>query len=264
MNVAYCTRSTLRETYAAVIGLPAPVTPSEFGSLRTRFEREWPEHQFSSLQMLLPPAPPPALDLEQEVPPFWFGQLAKNHGRWVGRWGHRTIGLHRVIAEGEQYRTFSHTMRPTLESWLQAAREAYAFAAVDPPVATVVFGYVNAFDLTPGDGDLSEWFRFNFAIDAAGTNAGLSEIAVGARIPRPEHRARANVSLTAQQAEDLVRVSVHTLVERDLPDGTLFSAAGVLLDEIEHAKVLAKDTFFSFATNRTLEYMGATDAEPEA
>lgn len=264
MNVAYCTRSTLRETYAAVVGLPAPVTPSEFGSLRTRFEREWPEHQFSSLQMLLPPAPPPALDPEQEVPPFWFGQLARSGGRWLGRWGHRTIGLHRVIAEGEQYETFSQTMRPTLKTWLQAAREAYAFAAVDPPVATVVFGYVNAFDLTPGDGDLSEWFRFNFAIDAAGTDTGLSEIAVGARIPRPEHRARANVSLTAQQTDELIRVSVHTVVERDLPDGALFSVADALLAEIGHAKVLAKETFFSFVTQRTLDFMGATDAEPEA
>jgi hypothetical protein len=264
MTVAYCTHSTLRETYAAVVGLPAPVAASEFGSLRTRFERAWPAHQFSSLQMLLPPAPPPALDLHQDVPPFWFGQLAKSGGQWLGRWGHRTIGLHRVIAEGEQYHTFTQTMLPTLESWLQAAREAYAFAAVDPPVATVVFGYVNAFDLKPGDGDLSEWFRFNFAIDAAGTEAGLSEIAVGARIPRPEHRARAQVNLTAQQADDRIRVSVHTVVERDLTDGALLSAAAPLLAEIKAAKVLAKETFFSFVTQRTLDFMGATDAQPEA
>lgn len=263
MNIAYCTNSTLRETYAAVVGLPAPVAMNEFGALRTRFEREWPEHQFSSLQMLVPSSSPPALDPMQEVPPFWYGQLAKGGGRWLGRWGHRTVGLHCVVAEGEQYRTFSQTMLPTLRNWLQAAREAYAFAAVDPPVATVVFGYVNAFDLSPGDGDLSEWFRFNIAIDAVGTAAGLSEIAIGARIPRPEHRARAHISLTAQQTDARIRVSVHTAVERDLADGVLFSAADVSLAGIETAKAVAKETFFSFVTQRTLDFMGATDVEPE-
>jgi hypothetical protein len=264
MNVAYCTHSTLRESYAAVVGLPGPVTASEFGSLRTRFERAWPEHQFSSLQTLQPPAPQPALDPQQEVAPFWFGQLTKSGGQWLGRWGHRTIGLHRVIAEGEQYHTFTQTMLPTLEAWLRAAGEAYAFAAVDPPVASVVYGYVNALDLPPGDGELSEWFRFNFAINAAGTDAGLSEIAVGARIPRPEHRSRAHVRLTAQQADGRIRVSVHTVVERDLPDGAVFSAVDTLLAEIEQAKVLAKETFFSFVTQRTLDFMGATDAQSEA
>lgn len=264
MNVAYCTRSTLREAYAAVIGLPAPVTASEFGTLRTRFEREWPDHQFSSLRMLLPSEPPPSIDADQDIPPFWFGQLARHDGRWLGRWGHRTVGLHRVIADGEQYHTFSNTMLPTLESWLRAAREAYAFAAVDPPVATVLFGYVNAFDLAPGAGDLSEWFRFNFAIDAAGTDDGLSEIAVGARISRPEHRARVTVRLTAQQSDEAIRVSVHTVVERDLPDGMAFSAQDALLEEIGRAKVLGKETFFSFVTDRTLTLMGATDAEPSA
>ena len=54
------------------------------------------------------------------------------------------------------------------------------------------------------------------------------------------------------------------VVERDLPDGALFSAADALLAEIGHAKVLAKETFFSFVTQRTLDFMGATDAEPEA
>lgn len=263
MNVTYCKHSTLREAYSAIVGLPAPVAPSEFASLRTRFEREWPEHQFSSLQVLLPPNPPVVNDPERDVPPFWLGQMAWGGSKWITRWGHRTTGLHRVVVEGERYHTFSRTMRPTLERWLDVAREAYTFSGVDPIVATVVFGYINAIDLDVGV-DLSEWFRFNFALDAAGAQDGLSEFAIAARIPRPEHQARATISLSAQQADGTIRVTLHTVVERDVPDGTRYSAGDALLAEIEHAKVIAKETFFSFATDRTLEQMGATDVEPEA
>lgn len=265
MNITYCTRSTLRETYAAVSGLPGPYTPGEFDILHTRFSREWPDHQIATLRALIPaPTTLTSLDPTAELPPQWLGQMAWGGGQWIGRWGHRLVALHRVVLEGDRYQTFSRTMRPTLDAWLLAAREAYAFARLDPPVARVTFGYVNAFDLTPDASDLSEWFRFNFTIDAAGVQDGVSEIAIGARIPRPEQRARASVNLSAQQSDDAIRVSVHTVVERDVPDGTPFSAGDTLLAEIEHAKVIAKETFFSFVTDRTLERMGATDAEPEA
>ena len=264
MTIEYCKNSTLREVYAAVAGLPAVVVPSEFGLLQTRFAREWPQHQFSTIRALLPTTASAPASVDQEVPPLWGGQIAWDEGKWVGRWGHRLVALHRLVQDGEQYRTYAATMRPTLARWLALAREAYDFAGVDFGVASVTFGYVNAFDLDPADGDLSEWFRFNFAIDAAGVQDGLSELAVGARIPRPDQQARAQVNLSAQQADGTVRVSVHSVVERDVPDGTTFRQGEALLAEVDAAKSLAKDTFFSFVTDRTLELMGATDVEPEA
>lgn len=265
MNVNYCTNSTLREVWAAVIGLPDVVTPDEFGAIRARITREWPVHEFVSREVLLPPEPPPSLlGPEAAIPPVWWGQVRWEERRWLGRWGHRVAGLHRVLASGERYRTFASTMRPMLEQWLLVAREAYTFLGIDPPVGTVVFGYVNAFDLPSDGGDLSEWFRFNFAIEAAGSGVGLSEFEVAARIPRPDLRARASLHLRAREDEATTRVTVRTIVERDVQEGARFGNGELLLGEIGEAKILAKDTFFSFVTDRTLELMGATDAEPEA
>lgn len=265
MNVTYCKNSTLREAYAAVIGLPAPLNPAEHTTLRTRFAREWPDHEVSSYLLQQTPSPAVPSDPQAPIPPAWHSQITWGQRQWVGRWGHRTSGLHRVVLDGEQYLTFDRTMRPTLSRWLAATHEAYDFVGVNPPVASVVSGYVNALHLHPGDGDLSEWFRFNFAIEAAGADAGLSELSLGARIPRPESRARASIRLSAQQDEADIRVTVHTFVEREVPEGLQFSQTDALLDELHHARVIAKETFFSFVTDRTLNHLGAMDAaQPEA
>lgn len=260
MNVTYCKNSTLREVHAAIVGLPDVMSPDEFSALRTRISREWPTHEFSSLRALLPSESPIGFDPNEVAPPTWFGQVAWDERRWVGRWGHRVVDLHRIVPEGESYQTFVQTMQPTLERWLLVAGEAYQFVGVDPPVATVAFGYLNAFTLEPDAGDLSEWFRFNFAVEAAGVEAGLSELAVAARIPRPEQAARASIHLSARRDDALTRVTVHTMVDKDVPQGISFSRPEGLLAEIQHAKDLAKETFFSFVTERALTHMGATDA----
>jgi hypothetical protein len=264
MNVAHCKNSTLREVYVALSGLPGPVTLSEFSTLRTRFEREWPEHQFSSPQDLLPAEPNAPPDADLELSPQWFGQLAWGSGRWIGRWGHRTLALHRVLVEDERYRTFSEDVLPTLHRWLTLGREAYAFAGLDPAVTTAHFGYVNGFTLPPDASDLSEWFRFNFAIEAAGAAKGLAEVSVGVAFPRPELQARVSIQLSAQQDDGTTRVVVHTVVERDVDYGARFQRGEDLLEEVDRARLLAKETFFSFVTDRALTFMEATDVEFEA
>ena len=259
MTVNYCTRSTLREAYAAVVGLPAPISADEVPLLRSRFGRVWPSHEFSSRETLLPPEPAQA-DPDAVLSPTWFAQLTWDDRRWTGRWGHRVLGLHRSVPDGERYETYGETFLPTLRTWLEAAREAYDFAAMAPPAATAVFGYINAFTLDPGAGDLSEWFKFNFNIDAEGADKGLDEITIGARIRRPEMQARARIQLTAHQNDGETRVMVYTVAECDLPAGSTFTRTDPLLSEVGRAKVLARDTFFSFVTDKTLNQMGATDA----
>jgi hypothetical protein len=259
MTVHYCTRSTLREAYAAVVGLPAPHEPAEFSSLHTRLGREWPASEFSSVQALFP-AEPQVQDASAVVPPGWFAQLTWDERRWTGRWGHRVLGLHRVVSDGERYETTAVTFLPTLGRWLAAAKQAYAFAAIDPPAAGVVFGYINTFSLGVEAGDLSEWFKFNFKIQASGADGGLDEITVAANIPRRDLGARVRIQVTAREGDAGTQVTVHTVAQVDLPDGATFSQDDALLEAIERARALSKDTFFSFVTERTMKLMGATDA----
>lgn len=261
MNVTYCKKSTLREVYAAVVGLPEIFKKDEFDALKIRIQREWPTHELSARPALLTLG---AADEATPRPPDWFAQVCWDDRRWFGRWGHRFLGLHRMVVDGERYQTFQETMRPTLGKWLRIAQNAYDYVDVNPPAASVVFGYVNNFVFTSEEADLSDWFRFNFAIDVAGASRGLSEFSVSARIPRPDQHARAAVHLRAQQGAGDLQVTVHTTVESDLPEGMTFKQTDALLDEINRVKILAKETFFSFVTDRTLIRMEATDAQRQA
>jgi hypothetical protein len=71
VNVTYCKNSTLREAYAAVIGLPAPLNPAEHTTLRTRFVREWPDHEVSSYLLQQTPSPAVPSDPQAPLPPAW-------------------------------------------------------------------------------------------------------------------------------------------------------------------------------------------------
>lgn len=256
MPIEYCSSSTLKEVYTAVVGLPDAPDPLEAAILRRQFQRTWSPHTLAANQVLVQ-GPATEGDGLAEVPPRWFEQLTWENGAWTGRWGHRTLGLHRLITKGK-YETFSSTMKPTLLEWLEAGERAYDFLGQAPPVASVVFGYVNVFELELDDGDLSDWFRFNFAVDITGAETGLVELAVGAKVARPDKAARAAINLVAKQQDHHVEVVVHTFAERDATDGTTFAEQNQLLDEIEQAKTVAKDTFFSFTTEQTLELMGAS------
>ena len=53
--------------------------------------------------------------------------------------------------------------------------------------------------------------------------------------------------LSAQQADGRIRVAVHSVAERDVPDGTVYSEGEALLAQFDVAKALAKETFVAFA-----------------
>ncbi len=258
MTIARCTHTNLREVFAAVHGLPAPVQMDEFNTLHTRFARAWPVHEFASRRALLP-EPVPLASADLAVGPTWIGQLAWER-RWVGRWGHRLLALHRTGLDAEAYGTYDETFAPTLAEWLGLAQEAYAFAQIDPSAAAVTFGYVNSFALDADAPDLSQWFKLNLKLDAIGADSGLDEITIGTTIRRPELRARVRLHLAANEVDGVTHVGVHTIAECDLSEGSRFSDTVSLLAEIRRAKVLAKDTFFSFLTERAMIHMGATDA----
>lgn len=261
MTIAYCKNSNLCEVFAAFVGMPGPVNPDEVSTLRTRILREWPDLELSVRSMLFAADWAPVPEADQAVAPAWVAQATWEGRRWLGRWGHHLAALHRQVPEGDQYTTFDATMQPTLLRWLAAAREAYAFMGRPQPVATVQFGYVNRFLLDTGADDLSEWFRFNFAIEATGVGGGLNELVVGAGFSRAEHRARVSIGLRARQGPEGTVALVQTQVERDVPEGSTFQDSEALLAEVLAAKALAKESFFSFVTERALEYIGATPSE---
>jgi hypothetical protein len=259
MTIDHCERSTLLEAWAGVVGLPGPLSLGSAQAVSTLARRRFDDLEMETIGQLLPAhASVLATPASDATPPVWFHQASWGGHRWAGRWGHRVLSLHRLISQDERYETFTQTMLPTLVQWFDLGREAFEFAGDISTVATVIFGTTNRFTFAPEDGDLSEWFRFNYGLDAAGIDRGLERLDLGARIARPDLSSRASIRLEAEAADpDGVDVLVHTVVERDLPAEVSFSQTERLLAEIDVARMVASETFFSFVTDRTLERMGA-------
>jgi hypothetical protein len=244
-----------------VFGLPGALDPQEAATLHTQARNSFPGLEVDPVGQMLPQhAVQLATQHTGSIPPVWFLQARWADRGWVARWGHRMLALDYSVAEGERYATFGTTVRPQLVAWLDATRKAHEFAGSQVPASMVLFAYVNRFVIKAADPDLSKWFRFNFAIQATGADEGLTLMSVGARINRSDQRSRVVLTLVAERDDEgSIVARVHTACERDLGEGLTLASADALLPEIEAAKMVAKETFFSFATEHTLEHMGAVD-----
>ena len=257
MTIEHCENSTLRETWFALVGMPGPLDFNLYSALQTTFQRTWAPHEVQQRLLDTPRSAAPASAVPEEVAPFWFTQLTWDEGAWATRWGHNVLVLaHSDDADGS-YQTFTETMEPTAEKWFKVVKSAHQFAGNELTTTKLEFSYTNVFVLPEEVDDLSQWFRFNFSVEAMGADSGLQAITVAARIAHPEQSARVTIQLDATADGEAIHATIRTTCELDFPEPTTLSDSTALFHHLKEARTLAKETFFSFVTDDALDWMKA-------
>jgi len=263
VTIDHCTNSTIREAWAGVLGVPGKVDPNEATFIARVAQRADPTIALRPVGRLVPQhAYALSLDPGEVAPPLWTHQATWNDGEGLARFGHRMLTVHHMVREGSGYDRYSTSLRPDVVRWLRFLHEAYDFAATEEiPASTVMFGYTNVFGTLPFEMDVSEYFHVNVGIEARGAEEGLSRLAVGARISGNDGLTRTHLQFQVEPGEndEFVVVTTNVVSEVDLKQPALLTEAERLDSEILNAKTIAKETFFSFVTERTKELMGAVE-----
>jgi uncharacterized protein (TIGR04255 family) len=252
VGVDYCTKSTIAEAWATVLGLPAPLDETDAAAV-TRVARERIEGLQRKPSLVVVNA---RADLAS---PFWREQFAWNRDRYLARFGHRYLSVHFVRQGEERYNTFDSSLRPSVQEWLDIFSVAAGKAAKEQFVDRVAFGYVNSFRFPLHGFDLSRWFRVNFAVDIGSPSAALAAFTISSVFVSPDTGVQTNLEISVETPNDGTSdLSIITKVSADssIGDSVSFANTGALLVGITRAKEAAKHTFFGLATDETHNLMG--------
>lgn len=252
--VTYCTKSTITEAWAIVLGLPGEPDTEEVGALAF-FGRK----RFGTFQRI------PSVVLMQRpksdpVPPFWQQQLSWNDGRLLARIGHHYLSVHYLQKADERYQTYKKSLQPYVSGWLDTYDETLIGAREQHPIDRVGFGYVNTFYFPASNFDLSKYFRLSLGIGVPIAEQGLLALETNFRLFDNVHEADVMINLLVNPVlgeDQQLQVQTKVVAERRSIEELSLKDRDNILDEILKAKEAAKVMFFDFATEETHDIMGA-------
>jgi hypothetical protein len=162
------------------------------------------------------------------------------------------------LRQAKRYETYGASLRPWVLGWLEAYVTAFGQDAGTQRIDRVGFGYVNEFQFTPEEFDLSRFFRVNFSADL-GAGVGLGSFEAKFTFDDRPAGARISFDLAAFGAEGEgkpVRLVTKVFAEKRDFEAT-FADTALLDQKIHEAKEAAKGCFFALATEETHARMGA-------
>jgi uncharacterized protein (TIGR04255 family) len=257
-DVIHCERSTITEAWALVLGRATPVVPEEAAAIVFSAKQALPglEREPAMVVAELPTHGP--------VAPFWSQQWSWNEGRFRARVGHRYLSVHRLADEKHPYDTYSHSLAPALEPWLDAHAKVHSHGLVLPAFEQIGYGYINDFRFPAEGFDLSKFFHVDFGVQLAGPLDGLDGVEFKFYYrDKVNHAAQVLIQIVVRPGDAVEdQLLVQTKVTATLGVRGFFSDRAQIEQEIHNAKTVAKRAFFDLATQATHDRMGAHYATP--
>lgn len=246
LKIDYCKNSTIREALCIIQGKPEKVEESDAGIL----EKHAKKH-YDSLKIELKNVPTfvmiPQIE-GQKLNPFWSRQKQWGQGKYVARFGHRYLSIHRICNEADKYKTYKDSFKPELEKWLEIYKAALTGENETHPVDLIMFGYINDFILPVADFTLDKYLtcsyslnlnkgivdaidRYNLAFDMVNTKEGIN--------------CTLKVKVESLPGNDTLKLTTEIYSSYQNMQNFSFYSDNVL-EKIEQLKKHAKETFFSF------------------
>lgn len=255
LKVSYCRDSTITEAWALIVGTPGKVSAAETGHLEISASKELGEFE-----------PVPMFIFIEEgkdkniVPPYWMRQLSWKNSEYSARLGHRFLSVHYLKKDGFKYETYEKSLKPQIDSWLNAYKETSEALKKRYPITKVGFGYVNTFYFPANGFILAKYLKLSFSTGSdSAKNYGLASLKISFSLNRgkPNYTIIVHIDIESTNLENVklvTKVEAHQAVENDITFEDNLKIADLVLE----AKETAKSFFFNeMATPETLRIMGA-------
>lgn len=252
-RVKYCTNSTISEAWALIQGLPAPLNDLEDKALL-----HVAAPQFPNIKKV------PSLVFAQTdaglTAPFWNSQLSWDEGKYQARVGHRYLSAHFIKNSKSKYESYEETLEPQIKKWLELYPKVCQGNRGDYAIGKIASGYINRFEFTRKDFDISEHFNLSVGIETGEVKGDLHEFKSMFRFFDVAESINFSVELSVEEitgSADKLLVTSHVFAEKRELSKLSFLDIAELTKVLRQVKDHAKNAFFEFATQSTKDLMGA-------
>lgn len=254
-KIKHCKQSTISEAWAVVQGIPIPeVDSNEIGANVHSIQKEYPDSK------IVPAIVVVQGDGKGPIAPFWQNQISIDSGNHLVRIGHQYLSIHFVRNNAKKYDTFSASFEPVAKKVTDIWAGNFSNDRKRMPLSVLGFGYINSFDFSRNNFDLSQYFQFNFGLNVSGINLALAGLKTFFNLVEQESKALVTLEVEVVDSPlgpDSVRLVTRVLAQSPNSQKILIGDKAAILSEMKRMKEIAKSTFFGFATQTTHQLMEA-------